>query len=107
MDRTKFNTKTREYPYRLNHSLDFSGSITPTKNWSFNFNTSYDFDNHKFANLYMTLSRQMHCWSMSASIRPVGPMQSYSFSIAVNSSMLKDLKYNQSGSSYDAMNWGE
>lgn len=107
MAREKFNTVTREYPYRFNQTLDFSGNINPTKAWGLTFSASYDFDYKKFSNFFMTVTRQMHCWSMSASIRPIGPYQSYNFSIAVNSSILKDLKYTQSSNSRDAMNWGE
>jgi hypothetical protein len=103
----KFNAVKREYPYRFNQTLDFSGNLNPTKGWGFTFNTSYDFDNKKFSNFFMTISRQMHCWSMSASVRPIGPYQSYHFTIAVNSSALRDLKYTQSNNSRDAMNWGE
>ena len=106
MNRAAFNTETREYPYQINQTLGVSGNITPTKDWSFNFNTSYDFVVKKFATLQCSLSRRMHCWSMSASIIPIGPYQSYSFSIAVNSSMLQDLKYQQSSNSRDALNWG-
>ncbi|MDL2322814.1 LPS-assembly protein LptD [Bacteroidales bacterium OttesenSCG-928-A17] len=106
MSKSAFNPKTREYPYRTTQTLGVSGSITPTKSWVFNFNTSYDFDEKKFATMQCSLSRKMHCWSMTASIIPIGPYQSYSFSIAVNSSMLQDLKYQQSSSSRDAMYWG-
>jgi hypothetical protein len=103
----KFNQTTREYPYRVTQTLDFSGNISPAKNWTLSFNTSYDFDNKIFSNLYLTISRQMHCWSMSTSLRPIGPMQSYSFLISVTSPMLRDLKYTQNGNSYDAAHWGE
>ena len=106
MNRTAFDKIKREYPYQTTQTLGVSGSITPTKNWNFNFNTSYDFDVKKFATMQCSLSRQMHCWTMTASIIPIGPYQSYTFSIAVNSSMLQDLKYNQSSSSRDALNWG-
>jgi len=102
-----FNKEKREYPYRVTQTLGMSGNISPTKNWSFNFNTSYDFDYKKFATMQCSVVRQMHCWQMSASIIPIGPYQSYSFSIAVNSSLLKDLKYSQSSSYRDVMNWGE
>ncbi|MDR0412242.1 MAG: LPS-assembly protein LptD [Dysgonamonadaceae bacterium] len=102
-----FNPEKREYGYRNTQNLGISGSISPTKGWSFNFNTSYDFDNKKFATMQCSISRQMHCWSMSASVIPVGPYQSYNFTIAVNSSMLKDLKYTQSSNFRDAMNWGD
>jgi hypothetical protein len=103
----KFDPVKKEYPYRFNQTLDFSGNLNPTKGWGFTFNTSYDFDYKKFSNFFMTITRQMHCWSMSASVRPIGPYQSYNFTIAVNSSILQDLKYTQSSNSRDAMHWGE
>jgi hypothetical protein len=54
-----------------------------------------------------SISREMHCWTMKASVIPIGPYQSYSFTIAVKSSLLKDLKYAQSSNYRDAGNWGE
>ncbi|UKI46117.1 MAG: hypothetical protein L6V92_12185 [Phocaeicola vulgatus] len=51
------------------------------------------------------LTRDMHCFQMSASIIPVGRMKSYTFSIAVSSSLLKDLKYNQSSSFREGQQW--
>ncbi|MDR1683828.1 MAG: LPS-assembly protein LptD, partial [Candidatus Symbiothrix sp.] len=102
----EFNAQKREYDYKLTHTLGVSGSISPTKAWSLNFNTSYDFDNRKFATMQCSITRQMHCWSMSASVIPVGPYQSYNFTIAVSSSLLQDLKYTQSSSYRDSVNWG-
>jgi len=106
-DMANFDKEKREYPYKLTHGLSISGNISPTKGWSFNFSTSYDFDYKKFAMMQCSLSRQMHCWSMSASFIPIGPYQSYSFTIQVNAEMLKDLKYQQSSNSRDAVNWGK
>jgi hypothetical protein len=106
-DRSHFNKDKREYPYKFTNNMGLSGSISPTKGWSFNFNTSYDFDNKRFATMQCSITRQMHCWTMSASVIPVGPYQSYNFTIAVSSSMLKDLKYTQSSNFRDAMNWGD
>jgi hypothetical protein len=105
-DRARFNTETRTYPYKINQSLGITGNISPTKNWNLTFNTGYDFDNKQFVMTQISISRQMHCWTMSASLMPVGPYQSYSFTIAVNSSLLQDVKYNQSSSYHDAMHWG-
>jgi hypothetical protein len=100
-----FNAEKREYDYTISQTLGLSGSITPAKGWGFNFNSSFDFDNRKFAYLQCSVTRQMHCWSMSASIMPVGPYQSYNFTIAVRSSLLKDLKYQQSSNYRDAVSW--
>jgi hypothetical protein len=105
-DRQRFDKVKREYPYKLSQTLGISGNISPTKAWNFSFSTSYDFDYKKFATMQCSITRQMHCWSMQASVIPVGPYQSYNFSIAVNSSLLQDLKYNQSSNYRDALNWG-
>ena len=105
-DRQNFNTVTREYPYKISQTLGFNGSITPTKAWQLSFNASYDFDTKSIANMFCSITRKMHCWSMSASIVPIGPYQNYSFTIAVNSSLLQDVKYQQSSNYRDAVNWG-
>lgn len=105
-DRQNFNKIKREYPYKISQTLGFSGDISPTKAWRFTFGGSYDFDTKSIANMFCSISRQMHCWSMSASIVPIGPFQNYSFSIAVNSTLLQDFKYQQSSNYRDAINWG-
>jgi len=91
----EFNRETNEFKGKITQNLGLSGSIQPTKNWNFNFTTSYDFDNHKFAYLNCSLSRNLHCWNISASFIPIGPYTSYYVSLRVNSSMLQDLKYEQ------------
>lgn len=100
-----FNPKKMEYNYRITHNLSFNGNIQPTKNWRFNFNANYDFDAKKISYMSCNISREMHCFQMSASIIPVGRMKSYTFSIAVKSSLLKDLKYDQSSSYREGQQW--
>lgn len=102
-DYSDFDKRTREYARKLTHNLGFSGSIQPTKNWNFNFNTSYDFDANKFAYVSCSLTRNLHCWSISANFRPIGPYKSYFVTISASSSMLQDLKYDKRGrsSSFD------
>lgn len=81
-----------EYKGKLTKNFGLSGGIQPTKNWSFNFNSSYDFDTKKIAYLSCNLTRNLHCWSISASFNPVGPYKSYYVSLRANSSLLQDLK---------------
>jgi len=104
-DMQKFNRDKMEYKYAITHSLSFNGNIQPTKNWRLSFNATYDFDNHKISYMTCNLTRNMHCFQMTASFVPVGPYKSYSFSVAVSSSLLKDLKYNQSSNYRDAQRW--
>ena len=101
----KFNVEKKEYDYRFVHAFSFNGSIQPTKNWRLTFNATYDFQNHKISYATCNITRSMHCWQMSASVIPVGPMKSYTFSIAANASMLKDLKYDQKSSPYNNQSW--
>lgn len=102
-DMSSINEKTKEYNYKLTHNLGFSGSIQPTKNWSFNFSSGYDFENKAITYLNCNLTRNLHCWAITASFIPVGVYKSYFISLRANSSMLQDLKYEKRGrsSSYD------
>lgn len=100
-----FNYTKKEYDYRLTHSLSFNGNIQPTKNWRFNFNATYDFDAKKISYMTCNITRDLHCWQMTASFVPVGPYKSYTFNIAVSSSLLKDLKWRQSSNYRDGQTW--
>ena len=100
-----FNREKREYDYRLTNSLSFNGNIQPTKNWTFNFNATYVFDAKKISYMTCNISRNMHCWQMTASFVPVGPYKSYSFSVSVSSSLLKDLKYDKRSNYRDGQDW--
>lgn len=96
-----FNKNKMEYNGKLTHSFGLNGSLQPTKNWNFTFNTDYNFDLKKFTNINCTLTRNLHCWSMSASFIPIGPYKSYNFTIRANSTLLQDLKWDERSSPYD------
>lgn len=100
-----FNPTKLEYDYALTHSLNFNGNIQPTKNWRFNFNATYDFDVKKISYMTCNITRDLHCWQMTASFIPVGPYKSYSFSIAVSSSLLKDLKLDKRSNYREGQTW--
>lgn len=101
----KFDPSKLEYKYTVTHSLSFNGNIQPTKNWRLNFNATYDFDEKKISYMTMNITRNLHCFQMSANVIPVGRIKSYSFSIAVSSALLKDLKYNKSSNYRDGQKW--
>ena len=104
-DMQKIDIEKKEYKYKFTHALSFNGSIQPTKNWRINFNATYDVENKKISYMTCNISRSMHCFQMSASVIPVGYRKSYSFSISANSSMLKDLKYDQRSQGGGANMW--
>ena len=100
-----FNYKKLEYNGRWTQNLSLNANIRPTKNWSLSASASYNFDTHKIAYMNCNVSRQMHCFEMSASFVPVGPYKSYTFHIAVKSSILQDVKYDKHSSINNGVTW--
>ena len=100
-----FNYDKLDYNGKWTQNLSLSGNIRPTKNWNFSFSASYDFDQHKLAYMNCSISRDLHCFTMTASFVPVGPYKSYNFHIAVKSSLLKDVKYDKRSSRSNGLRW--
>ncbi len=88
-----FNKERLEYEKKLNQTLSFSGNITFSKNWQFNFSSGWDFETKKIAYSSCGISRDLHCWAASLNLVPFGTNRSYFFLIHVKSSLLQDLKY--------------
>lgn len=91
-----FNKEKREFDRGIVHSATFSGTLQPTKGWNFSFNASYDMNLNKVTYMNINASRDMHCWTLTASLNPLGRFASFNVNIAVKSSMLSDLKYQKS-----------
>jgi len=100
-----FDYQKMDYKMGLTHSLSFNGMISPTPKWNCNWSATYSFPDKKLTQVNLNITRDMHCWSMSAQIVPVGYYTSYSFKIAVKSSLLQDLKYDKRSSSGENVKW--
>lgn len=100
-----FDYDKLEYKGKWTQNLSFSGNIRPTTNWNFSFSASYNFDLKKIAYMNCSISRDLHCFTMSASFVPFGPYKSYNFHISVKSSLLKDLKYDKRSSNTNGIKW--
>ncbi|MBD5219647.1 MAG: LPS-assembly protein LptD [Bacteroidales bacterium] len=100
-----FNYDKMEYDGKITQNLSVSGNIRPTPGWNFSMSASYNFDTHKIAYMNCNISRDLHCFTMSASFVPVGPYKSYNFHIAVKSSLLSDLKYDKRSSLSNGITW--
>jgi lipopolysaccharide assembly outer membrane protein LptD (OstA) len=100
-----FNYQKMEYNGKITQNLSMSGNIRPTKNWQISASASYDFTQHKIAYMNMNISRDLHCFTMTASVIPVGPYKSYNFHIAVKSALLSDLKYDKRSSQSNGVTW--
>ena len=92
----EWDEKRNYYKMEFRHNLSFSASIGLGSGWKASTSLSYDVNAKKLSYTSINVSRDLHCWSMSASFVPFGPYKSYTFHIGVNASMLKDLKYDTS-----------
>lgn len=100
-----FNKEKMEYNGKITQNLSLSGNIRPTKNWEFSATASYNFDTKKIAYMNLNIARDLHCFTMRASVIPVGPYKSYNFHISVKSSLLSDLKYDKRSSQSNGVKW--
>ena len=101
----RFNTKTMRYPYKFTQTLNFSGNIRISDGWNINFSSGYDFENHAMSMTTASLSRDLHCFNMSASI-VLAPYTSYNFTFRCNAATLTDaLKYDKRSGITNAVQW--
>jgi hypothetical protein len=94
--------KTFDVP-SIMQTLNFNGNFSLTAKWKFTFSSGYDLAMRKIAPTNVGLTRDLHCWTMNFSWIPIGSWKSWNFSIAVNSAMLQDLKYDRQISRFDQM----
>ena len=105
-DRSKpINRKTMRYPYRYTHNLSASGNIKISNNWAISFNTGYDFEAKEIVQTSFNITRDLHCFSMSASLSPFGRWKYYNFTIRANASILQDLKWEQRSQTQSNIKW--
>ena len=85
--------------------INLSGNIRISDGWNINFSSGYDFDNHRLSMTTASLSRDLHCFNMSASV-VLAPYTSYNFTFRANASTLTDaLKYDKHSGFSQNVQW--
>ncbi|MDR1679870.1 MAG: LPS-assembly protein LptD [Prevotellaceae bacterium] len=102
---SEFDKNIMEYKRRLTHNIGMRGNLSLTSKWNFTFSASYDFQAKEITYSSLGISRNLHCWTMTANVVPFGPYQSYNFLIQVSSSLLADLKYEKRSDYSPTTNW--
>jgi hypothetical protein len=97
-------TKQGMLPSTIVQSLRINGDFSLSEKWKIQYNTGYDIENKEFTQTNFSLTRDLHCWTMSLNWVPFGQFQSYNFFIGIKSSLLKDLKVNRTRSFFDLQN---
>jgi hypothetical protein len=93
------------YPYKLTHTLNFSGNLQISDGWNLTYTSGYDFNYKQLSMTTASISRDLHCFSMSASI-VLSPYTSYNFTFSANASELADvLKWRKQSSYSSNLEW--
>ena len=101
----RINTKTMRYPYKLTHTLNFSGNLRISEGWNISFSSGWDFNYKRLSMTTASLSRDLHCFTMSASV-VLGPYRSYNFNFAATAATLADvLRYKKQSSYSSNIEW--
>ena len=99
------NAKRMRYPYKLTHTLNFSGNLQIATGWNITWSSGYDFNFHKLSMTTASLSRDLHCFNMSCSM-VISPYTSYNFTFQANASTLADaLRWKKSSGYTNAIQW--
>ncbi len=82
-------------------TINFNGDVNVTKNWKVGYSSGYDFREKKITFTSIDFVRNLHCWEFKLNWIPIGPRQSFLFTINVKSSLLQDLKMTRRKDWYD------
>lgn len=108
-DRTKekFNYETMRYPYKLTHTLNFSGNLKLTNTWDINFTSGYDFTQNKLSTTTINIQRDLHCFNLSGGmVLSSYGRTSFHFTIRATSQMLTDaLKWDKRNAANNNVQW--
>lgn len=106
-DRTKpINRKNMRYPYKVSlNALNINGNIKISNKWAINFNTGYDFNSKEISTTAFNISRDLHCFTMTAAVAPFGRYKYYNFTIRASAQILQDLKWEQRSQTQSNIQW--
>lgn len=84
--------------------MSFNGSVALTPKTQVTFRSGYDFDRKDITTTNISISRDLHCWSLSFNYVPFGRFQSFNLSIRPKSPLLQQLKLDRRRSFQDNFN---
>lgn len=100
------NRHKMRYPYHFSlNALNINGNVKISNKWAINFNSGYDFEAKEITQTAFNITRDLHCFTMSASIAPFGRYKYYNFRISATASILQDLKWDKRSQTQSNIQW--
>ncbi len=97
----EINRSNMRYPYEFIHTLNFSGNLRISEGWNITLSSGYDFNYKQLSMTTASLTRDLHCFSMSCSI-VLMPYRSFNFNFQADASALRDVLRWRKQSSYSS-----
>ena len=97
----EINRSNMRYPYEFIHTLNFSGNLRISEGWNITLSSGYDFNYNQLSMTTASLTRDLHCFSMSCSI-VLMPYRSFNFNFQADASALRDVLRWRKQSSYSS-----
>ncbi len=91
----QYNSPVLSYTRSFNQYLNSTGSFNLTSKWKIGYSAIYDFNTKEFVLNSIDVYRDLHCWEMRFNWMPMGYLKSWTFTINVKASLLKDLKWDK------------
>lgn len=105
-DRSKpIREKRMRYPYSFTQTLNASGYIRFAEGWNLSFTSGYDFKMKEISMTTASISRDLHCFEMSASV-VLKPYSSFNFTFRARANELMDvLKWDKRSAYSNNIDW--
>ncbi len=88
-------------PLLATNTINIRGSVQLTRKWAIEYVAPFDIRTKQLVFPNVRVTRDLHCWILSAYWVPVGQFQSYTVNIGVRAAMLQDLKLTRNRSWYN------
>lgn len=82
----------------IRQMVNLSGSVTFTDKWRMSMSSGFDIQEGKFATSSLSVTRDLHCFSLSFYIIPFGAYKSYNFRLSFGSALFQGLEYKRNQS---------
>jgi hypothetical protein len=89
---------TPQSPYFRSSTINASLSFNLTEKWQVSTSGSYDFVNKQHFIPSVSVTRDLHCWTMAFSWFPMGTLEGFRFELKVKAPQLQDLKITKQSS---------
>ena len=97
------NSSNPELPSSVTSGIGVNFSMSLTKKWKLTFYGNYDFQAKQISAPQITVNRDLHCWEMNLTWRPLGLYRGFYFVIRMKAPEFQDIKYEKTEGQFSGL----